>query len=197
MAWETDGEGRSGWNVWPKPAAAAGGGVNRASYSTLDVFLGLKDATAPVSKTWPTANLAYFFPIVVPADGTIRRVFWANGGTAAGNVDCGVYNSAGTLIISSGSTAQSGTTTLQFVDVADTAITAGAHYIALAMSLTTSTMLRFKGTMLTLTTLRAHGVLQQASALPLPATATFATHAGGTTTDQPICGFELVANSVL
>ena len=126
------------------------------------------------SATWPTANKAIFMPFrVFHSQGiTVLVLAWMNGATATGNVDMGIYDAAGTKLVSTGSTAQSGTSTIQQVDVTDTLLGPGLYYFALALSSTSGTTIRSSILLL------SHKLLGQAevtSALPLPATVTFAT----------------------
>lgn len=128
---------------------------------------------APASATWPTSNKAIFVPFWIPEAITVTQLFWRNGAAVSGNVDVGIYNSAGTRQISTTSTAQSGTNTIQSVDVADTALSAGVYYLACALDNTTGTI-----TVWTLTASQGQsmGLAVQTSAFALPATATLASY---------------------
>jgi hypothetical protein len=53
-----------------------------------------------------------------------------NGATASGNMDVGIYDYAGTRLVSSGSTAQSGTSAFQDFDITDTLLGPGIFYLA-------------------------------------------------------------------
>ena len=124
------------------------------------------------SLAWQTANAAFFFPFTIDVPTTIVQMSWANGATVSGNVDIGIYNSEGTLLVSSGSTAQSGVSANQTVNTTDTLLSPGKwFYLALAVDNTTATLL---GVALSAAFNQAMGVLSMASAFPLPATATFA-----------------------
>lgn len=49
-------------------------------------------ATAPVSGTWTTAQLARFYPIYLPEPLTVAKAFWCNGATVGtDSIDLGVY----------------------------------------------------------------------------------------------------------
>jgi hypothetical protein len=93
-------------------------------------------------------------------------------GTIAANVDLGIYASDGTLIVSTGSQTRSGTNAIQVYDITDTPLAVGAYYMALACSAATDTFFRFT-TMSTLW-MRACGIQEMDTALPLPSAATFA-----------------------
>lgn len=130
----------------------------------------LFSASAPASTAWGTANLAIHVPVNIPVATTFTHAFLCNGATASGNIDIGVYDEAWNRVMSTGSVAQSGTSTLQIVDITDILLGPGRYYLALALSSGTGTTIAFaSGT-------AAHGAglgyAQQASALPLPATAT-------------------------
>lgn len=125
----------------------------------------------PANAAWPSSNRAYYMPVRISSPFLIAQLFWYNGGTVTtGNVDCGVYSSDGTRIISTGSTAQSGSNALQSVSVTNTWIGPGLFYLALAMdSSVVGVFLRVVANHDEFTVL---GSAQQASAFPLPATAT-------------------------
>jgi hypothetical protein len=132
---------------------------------------GAYSSPATTSTLFPTANKAFYFPVRLAKPFRPALIFWGNGATASGNVDAGIYDLAGTRLFSTGSTAQSGTTTLQSVSVSGLLLAAGRYYVALAADNTTATFLRGAQSV---TLQRGYGALQQASAFPLPATATFA-----------------------
>jgi hypothetical protein len=130
-------------------------------------------AASRTGTAWPSANLAIFVPVVVGTPFTVMR-FGVENGTVSGNLDAGIYTSEGKLIISTGSTAQSGVSQWQSIDVTDTLIPPGLYYLALALNNGTGQVARCGFTALNL---RQSGVMQMASAFALPATATFATMA--------------------
>lgn len=132
----------------------------------------LANFSAIGSGTWPTANLAIFIPFRITAPMTAKLLWVANGATASGNIDLGIYDVAGTRIINKGSTAQSGTSAIQTLDITDTQIGPGVFYLAMAMDNTTGTTARYVPTAVTLCAFI--GAAQMASAFALPATATFA-----------------------
>jgi len=132
--------------------------------------------TAPSSGTWESANRAVYFAILVPSQVTVRRVWWANGSSvsASYNIDAGVYADAGAKpgarLVSCGSTAQGTASSVQFASVTSTVIAPGRYWIAIACSSTSATFLR-STTVASLAT-DAAARFEEASALPLPATAT-------------------------
>lgn len=133
-------------------------------------FLALGGAT-PASGAWPAANRAIFVPLTLSAPFRTAKAWWANGATATGNVDCGVYTPGGTLLGSTGSTAQAGTSVVQSATLALTLLP-GNYYLALSLS-STGTLLRTSGLSSAVGS-PAAGLAQMASAFPLPASATLA-----------------------
>jgi hypothetical protein len=142
-------------------------------------------AAAPASQTWPVANLAIYVPFYLPFAYPVRRLAWVNGGTAAGNLDIGIYGMNGGRIVSSGSVAQAGTNTIQYLATVDKILRPGAYYFAATAS---STSTRIFGFLSTAVRCRSIGVLQEATALPLPAQMTPAQYAQ---TLYPLFGFTL------
>lgn len=123
------------------------------------------------SAVWPSANLAIYIPFVVYQPWLLAKISVLNGTVASGNIDAGVYDGQGDRLVSIGSTAQSGTSASQTFDVTDTLLYPGVYYMATAMDNVTGTLAGFAPN---LVVLGGAGVLQQAAAFPLPATATFA-----------------------
>lgn len=122
------------------------------------------------SVAWPSANQAIYVPILIPQTATFIKAFWANGTAVAGNVDVGLYNSSFVRVASTGSTAQSGTSDLQEVDITDFTIGPGHYYLGISASSGSATFYAYTAT--DAARLPYCGVLQEASALPLPAPAT-------------------------
>ena len=120
---------------------------------------------------WPTANLAIYIPFTLHSAATVKRLGWFNGGVVSGNVDCGIYDSALARVISAGSTAQSGTSTWQMVDIADTALAAGGYWIAIVLDNTTGRIGTYPSAV---SELRGSGFAEQGTSFALPATATLA-----------------------
>lgn len=131
---------------------------------------------------WPTANLALYLPIYVKRACTVVSFWWENGGTVSGNVDCGLYDCDLKKISSTGSTAQAGAGA-QSVNVTNFKIKKGGYYIALVLDNATGIIGR--GDPNGAGKMRSHGALQQATAFPLPASATPAAVANSY---WPICG---------
>lgn len=118
---------------------------------------------------WPSNNLAIYVPFVLDQPKTAKQMFWENG-AANGNTDVGIYDALGNRLVNLGSTANAGT--IQVGNIADTFLTPGLYYAAMAVSTTVTETVW--SAVVPATHLRACGCQQQATALPLPTTATFA-----------------------
>lgn len=131
------------------------------------------------------ANVVKYIPIYLPTKVTVARLTWNNGGTVAGNVDCGIYTIDGTRIISTGNTLQATINVQQTVDVADTLVGPGDFFLAIVNSSTGT----FFTTTMTAPYQRLAGLLEQVvgAGTGLPATATFA--AASTNALVPLFGF--------
>jgi hypothetical protein len=138
------------------------------SWPYLDEFPPFTPLTAATA-TWPSANRAIFVPFFFPVSATIYSInFWAGNGT--GNYDLGLYTEALERIASSGSTAMSAAGNKSLL-LGEYRLGAGKkHHAALALSSASGQAMRLAagvGSQLAVVQ-----VGQQASALPLPATAT-------------------------
>lgn len=155
---------------WPELAAYLSpiGSISPSSPCGIGIGLG-----AYASAAWPAANLAMYVPFRVVTPIIATQMFVLNGGTANGDIDIGIYDSSGTRLISSGATAQSGTNTFQLIDITDTLLGPGQFYLAISLSSGTGTTTRVNTSSAQL--LQCYGLAQEASAHPLPVTATFAT----------------------
>ncbi len=103
--------------------------------------------TAPASATYESANRGVYFPLWVPCVTVAKRMWWANGATATGNVEAGLYRDSGGYkpgdkLVTTGSVGQAVTNTLQFADITDTTLTPGRYWLYLSCSSTSSTFFR-------------------------------------------------------
>jgi hypothetical protein len=146
----------SPWFAWPHDRTAVVG-----------------TGTENLSRPWAIGNEALYFPIEIFEDAIITKLWWQNGATVSGNVDCGVYTENGNRLVSTGSLAQAGVNAIQAVDVPDTTVPSGLLYLALVASTTAATFWIVGSSAIT----PSYGFsgYRQASALPLPNPATFAT----------------------
>ena len=146
-------------------------------------------AVAPGSTAWPSANRALYVPVCLPGRFVVRSIFLANGATVSGNIDLGIYDAGGARIVSTGSTAQSGTTALQIIVLGTPIIlTSGNYYMACAIDNITATATAWADTLLQT---QHYGMLQQDTAFVLPASATFA---ACTATFSPQMGISSLAS---
>ena len=153
-------------------------------------MLGSQLVGTPTSAAWTSNNRAFYMPLYVPQPVVVVKLWVLNGATASGNIDLGLYTrGAGgpaSLLTSSGSTAQSGTSVVQEVDITDQVLSPGTYYVALAHSSTVGTVYRTQ--IGNAAKAQSTGICMQASALPLPATATPVVT---TVSDIPIFGVSL------
>lgn len=155
-------------------------------------FTRIAGGVAVASITWPVANTAFYVPLWIPWTYPVRRVFWVNGTSVTSvNMDLGIYSSAGERIYSTGSTAQVGASAVQYVDPTDFTLSPGRYYMAVACSSTTANRGGQGTTAPTVPRIRLGGVLQEASALPLPNTMTPSAVANACV---PFCGFTRTAS---
>lgn len=147
-------------------------------------FAAFQIASPGSTTNWPAANEAIFVPFILDRPALVKRMFTANGSTVNGNVDVGIYTWDGARIVSIGSTAHAGTSTLQFFNITDTYLGVGQYYMAAAADGTA----RIQRYSVTIILCQHFGVLKMASAFALPASVTFATV---TTAYVPHIGMEL------
>lgn len=133
---------------------------------TQGISFGLPDNTFG-SAVWPSANLAIYIPFSVPCD-VHMYALRARGTNATGNYDIGIYDENYTRLASKGSTALSNAVLELSAEIQ---LRAGKSYwMAMVCSSGSGTVLRAspgsanRGI--------TNGFAQEASALPLPATAT-------------------------
>lgn len=133
--------------------------------------LGPLGTTVNASTTF-TANSVRYYPVIVPQDCVVTKLWLQNGAAVSGNVDVGIYDEEGNRLVSAGSTAQAGTNAVQVFDVTDTRIPAGLCYFAFVIDNTTGAIWHtgnnFLGAFV------GHSGYLQAATFPLPAVATFA-----------------------
>jgi hypothetical protein len=119
--------------------------------------------------TWPTANMAIYVPILVPSRVVVVKLWFASGSTGTGNVDMGLYDASGNAVVSATAAAKITSANEQIFDVTDTPVGPGRYYVALSASNNTDT---FTGCLAAAPIAAGLGLLTEASAYPLPATAT-------------------------
>jgi hypothetical protein len=156
--------------------ASQAGAVPQGVFSTYhegSLVLDFQSATGSAFNTTTStfaANLGVFVQVNLTQAVTAYKMAWVNGATLSGNIDVGIYDEAWNRLVSSAPQTQAGTSTVQVVDITDTALVAGTYFLAFAVSSATAT---FRSTSVTQPVLRACGCAQQASlssgTLPNPA----------------------------
>lgn len=127
--------------------------------------------TTAASAAWPGTNRGHlsFFAVQTPI--VVTQLFCYNGATVSGNVDMAILDSTGRRIVSTGSTAQSGTNQLQVFDITDTTLFPDLYTIVLSCDNTTATFFRVQfGNSFVHLGVASLGV---ASAFPVPASIVF------------------------
>lgn len=119
--------------------------------------------------TW-AANLAVFVPFGISEPFLVREVWWFNGSGAGGNIDVGVYDTAGTRLFSLGSTAK-GTVSVPVTStgMTDYTLSPGDYFLAFASDSATASL--FYGWAPAANLAASVGVGQMASAFALPSSA--------------------------
>lgn len=138
-------------------SAVLGGGTNVPNFA---------------SAQWQVADTAILFPFTLTKRATFVEMYTVTGGTSAGDVAVGIYDSNFTRLVSSSST-QGATNALQTFNITDTTIGPGLFYLAINATATTATF--FRGTAGLVQQLNAAGVVQATSTgttLPAVAAAT-------------------------
>lgn len=147
--------------------------------STFSTFAGTFEAVGAGSNTvasynWPAEKRAVYVPVTIPWPYPVSRVFWANGSAAGGNMDFGIYTQDGARLYSTGATAASGNSLLQYVDPTDFLLTPGTYYFALLNDSATTTNRTVGFSAIAASEGRLGGLLQQSGIATLPSAATFA-----------------------
>lgn len=151
-----------------QPASRARSGeitIIPSSYQSLGMSTFVMAQPSYGSNNNPGANVGWFVPFTVPEPVTVTKLFWGNGAAVAGNVDAGIFQEDGTRLVSAGTTAQSGTSNLQVVDVTDTRLERGRYYLGLCGD-TTGTTQRFLANTSAAGIWQALGVLKDSSCAP-------------------------------
>lgn len=127
------------------------------------------DAGGPSGAAWPSANLAIFCPVVVPAPVRVRQLGWVNSTNVTDKINLGIFDRALAKVVETGDTQATGTNAVQLVNITDTDLQPGLYYLAMACNGTTSVVFRAN---LPALQLEQFGCFQEASdyALASPAT---------------------------
>ena len=158
--------------TWPESRIWAPPMLSVHSPECLGSHLAAIEEGGSVNTGYPAANRAIFLPFTLWRTEIVTKIVIVPGATPSGNVDVGLYDIAGTRLVSSGSTVKGAAATPQALDIADTILGPGLFYMAIAQDGTTQLLAQSPAAVLSL---QGWGMAQQATAFPLPATATFAT----------------------
>jgi len=136
------------------------------------------------SQAWPAANIAIGYGFVIPEPVIVYDAWYAAGATAGGNFDIGIFDTAGNLIVNTGSTARVVSAHTN-VALTDTTLAVGHYYACMTADGTNN----YAGWALAAAGLNeAHGMIEFTDAPPFASTATFA---ATTRTLIPYFGFTI------
>lgn len=159
---------------WPRAAMPVPAILTPWSSEAFGDALNGSTATAlanPLSRAWPANNQAIYIPFRIASPGLARQLLFLVGATSSGNIDMGIYTSQKNLIVSAGSTAMSASTnTVQELNIADTWLNPGEYILGVSCSTTSGTV--FGHVFNDEVSVAMATTYEEASALPLPATAT-------------------------
>ena len=124
------------------------------------------------SLTWALADRAIYVPVRISAPIVVKKLGIMNGADVGATLDLGIYDAAGTKLVSTGAQSQGSGSTMVIFDVTDTVIQMGLCYFAVVLSNNTSSVMGYNRTApISL----SNGVLTEAlGSTALPATATWA-----------------------
>lgn len=125
--------------------------------------------TAPGSTAYPLANLAFYVPFSVSGPCTAREGWCVTGATAGGNFDIGIYDSAGSRLTSSGSTARTASAINNTTAMTDYDLKPGLRYF---MAFSADGTNNYFGGSQAAGIYESHGVLESTSSFVLPASPT-------------------------
>ena len=164
-----------------KPVIAIPGDPGHCALGAITRFGG----STTSSTAWTGANVAIAMPFYVYEECTALKLAWVNGSAAGDNWDIGLYDAALTKLVSAGSTAGTGNSVPQWVDIADQVLAANTlYYLICNHSATTANGLH--GWSLTTGSLLMAGIKTYSpGSVTLGSPATLANPAG--TTVVPAC----------
>lgn len=125
--------------------------------------------TNVASQAWGTANLCLFVPFRIPFRYPVRKMFWYNFATVAGNVEAAICSDEYVKLWTTGAVAQAGASQIQYAALtSDALLEPGEYRLMMASSSTTATFGTAGGS--TAANCRMLGVTQFAAAsLPVGA----------------------------
>lgn len=135
--------------------------------NTVEIGLPLASGTGAASLTWPLANLAIYVPLYINETLIVYEAGVGAGATAGGNYDIGIYDAAGTRLVSSGTTARTASA-WNTAGLTDTTLTPGWYYVGMSADGTNN----YSGNNPAAGLCESVGICEQTTAFTLPATAT-------------------------
>jgi len=155
--------------------SASNRGVQGVPYHSIDnLTSGWMSYQAQPSSTgsaWGTQYRAIYVPIRVTAACVVLKLGYLSAATGTGDMDLGLYNSAGARLVSTGTITKDNSSAVVGVDITDTTISPGLYYLALNNASTTDT---YCATALSAPIPCAYGVLvEELASVTLPATASW------------------------
>lgn len=141
------------------------------------------NSTTPDQGNESTANMATYVPMKFDHPLVLDKFVLYTGVTSTPNFCIALYDYNFNRLITTGSVALQGSVGVQYVDVTDYLIAPGIYYLAFAIASAVNIARQHMGNIINSQTL---GVLQEASAMPLPATGNPSTI---TTVFVPFIGF--------
>jgi len=118
--------------------------IHSLSWESVGVSMFMRSATTIAGATlagWPTANWGCLIPFTLSRRTRFQRIFSLNA-TASGNIDLGIYDFNRNKLVSTGSTAMSGNSTIQAIAI-DITLGPGRYYMAVAIDNTTGGVMRW------------------------------------------------------
>jgi hypothetical protein len=120
--------------------------------------------------TWPVANQIIYVPVSFPFRYPVRRVWWLNGATVTGSVNLVIRSQGGAIVYQTGSTAQSGASTIQYVTPTPFLLRPSEYWFGLQVNGTTANLVNGLTSVTTIIG-RMAGLVQEAPASMGAATA--------------------------
>lgn len=131
---------------WPEAAVGNAPVITSFGTQSLGALLAQSNAnlsTLSMITTWPTANKAFIVPFRIRnVPWVARGAFVLNGSAVSGDVDVGIYDRRGNRLVSTGATAQAGTSAAQRISLTPTTLQPGLYWMALSVSNTTGRVAR-------------------------------------------------------
>lgn len=147
---------------------------NFGSDTMIANYIGISAGT-PAANTWTTANTAVYCPFTISWPFLAQKM-GVRVTTQSGNLDLGIYDEKGSLLVSLGSTVVAAAG-LQVANITDTWLMPGTYYMAMNVDNTTAAFWAYPSATVSAAVSRPSGFqIQAVGAVALPSPATFATY---------------------